>query len=205
MKQNYVAKTALDTVLDIFQHTTLDAKWHPRFIDLKSWMPELFLKFNAHRIIKSYPGYTVAKKWGIDLEIEHGDRERTSVGAYSFTYITPDDIVTRKCITLSVLNIETWLHELCHAASSELDTCRFLELQAASNPNLILETEASLGAASLLAFWQPAGYAGELHFAFRCIKKDAKENNRDPFELCEEVRANVEKQVAFILETEDEH
>ena len=199
------AKAALDTVLYIFQHITLDAEWHPKFIDLKSWIPKPFRKSRPLKIIKSYPGYTVAKKLGINLEIKHGDRNCGSAGAYSFTYTPLGSILTQKCVTLHVLNIETWLHELCHAVSCELDADRFFELQAARNPNLILETEATLGAAALLAFWQPAGYEGELRHGLRCIKDGAKRNERDLLEICEEVRANVEKQVAFILETENEH
>lgn len=204
MNHKEQAKTAVDTVLDIFQHTPMNAPWSPRFIDLKNCILKPLRKFRARKTIKNHPGYMVAKKWGIDLEIKHGDWECGCVGVYSFTYIDPDDIFTRKCITLHVLNIETWLHELCHAASCELDTHRFLELQAVRNPNLILETEATLGAAALLAFWQPEGYESELRHGFRCIKDDAKKNNRDPLELCEEVRTDVAKQIALILETTHE-
>lgn len=207
MKQNYKeqAKTAIDKVLDIFQHIPLVAPWSPRFINLKSWMLKPFRKSWALKTIKSYPGYTVAKKLGIDLEVKHGDWDCRCMGEYSFTYLDPDGIFTQKCIVLHVLNIETWFHELCHVAACELDTDRFLELQEIRNPNSILETEAALGAASLLNLWQPAGYESGLRHCFRCIKDDAKENNHDLFELCEEVRADVEKQVTLILETENEH
>ena len=206
MKPNHKeqARYAVASAIDTFRYTTLDAEWSPRFIDLRSWMLRLPRKFGALKTIKSYPGHAVAKKLGIDLEIKHGDWDCTCMGRYSFTYIDPDDIFTRRRIMLRVLNMETWLHELCHAVSSELDMQRFLALQATSNPNLIVETEATLGAASLLTLWQPAGYESELRHCFRCIKDDAKGNKRDLFELCEEVREDVEKQVAFILETENE-
>ena len=160
------AKLALDAAFDFFQHTKTTPSWRPKFIDLKSWMPKPLLKFNARRTIKSYPGYTVAKKLGIDLEIKHGYRDCGCMGRYSFTYIIPENALTQRCIMLRVLNMETWLHELCHAVSCELDVDRFFELCEIRNPNLILETEATLGSASLLALWQPAGYESELRHCF---------------------------------------
>ena len=191
------AKYAVATAIDTFRYIPTMVPWEPKFIR-RDYRPK------AITLIKSYPGYTVARKWGVRLEVEHGDQKSGCTGKYSFIYTTPENIFTRKCIMLRVLNIETWFHELCHVASCELNIDRFLALGMGSS-NLIMETEANLGAASLLTLWQPAGYESELRHGFRCIKGDAKKNNRDPFELCEEVRADVEKQVAFILETEDEH
>ena len=206
MNHKEQAKLALDTVLDIFQHTPMDAPWSPKFIDLKNCLRMLrpFLKSRAIKTIKTYPGNAVREALGIDLKVEHGDWNVDSVGTYSYTHKWPENIYTRRHITMRVFNMEVWLHELCHAASSQLDGDRFLELQEVRNPNLILETEATLGSASLLILWQPTGYESELRHCFRCIKDDAKGNKRDLFELCEEVREDVEDQVAFILETEDE-
>lgn len=200
------AKTALDTVLDFFQHTKTLPSWSPKFIDLKSgfaFITKPLLKSRAIKTIKTYPGNMVVKALGIDLKVEHGDWNVDSVGTYSYTYRWSENIYTRRHITMRAFNMEVWLHELCHAVASELDADRFIDLVEKHNPSIVLETEACLGAAALLAVWKPEGYVSEALRCFSTIKTQAKKGECDPLKLCDRVRRDVESQLAFILETEN--
>jgi hypothetical protein len=203
---NHVAKTAIDTVLDIFQHTKTLPSWIPKFIDLKRWcgMAKPLIKSRAIKTIKTYPGNTVAEALGIDLKVEHGDWSIDAIGTYSYTYKWSENIYTRRHITMRAFNMEVWLHELCHAVASELDVDRFTALVERHNPSVTLETEACLGAAALLAAWKPEGYMSEALRCFSTIKTQAMKGKCDPLKLCDRVRRDVERQVAMILETENE-
>ena len=206
MNHKEQAKLALDAAFDFFQHTKTTPSWRPKFIDLKSgfaFITKPLLKSRAIKTIKTYPGNAVRETLGIDLKVEHGDWDSDAAGTYSYTYKWPENIYTRRHITMRVFNMEVWLHELCHAAASELDGDRFMDLVATCNPNVTLETEACLGAAALLAFWKPEGYMSEALRCFSTIKTQAKKDECDPLKLCDRVRWDVEDQVAFILETED--
>ena len=194
MNHKEQAKTAIDMVLDIFQHTPMDASWSPKFIDLKSGILKSLIKSSALKTIEAYFGYTAAKKWGVDLEIKHGDWGAKAFGSFNVV----DGV---KSITMRVTNVSTWLHELCHVACFVQDPQHLMELlreKPKFHPDL--ETEATLGAAALTFIWTPLS-SGTLRRCFDCIKYEAGKAYRDPIEHCKFVRPYVQRQVTMILET----
>lgn len=185
------AKEAVTAALNLFRCGLIQAPWEPDYITDygKAW-----------DTLISYPSYRLAKKWGITLEIEEGNRQSTWTGAH--VRDRPESASSSEgntTIIMRVVNPCTWLHELCHAAAHRLDPSA-KELKT-NRDWAEEEATADLATAALLSLWHPHLDGGFRH-CFEGIGTFAREwTTCTPLELCLTVREAAEKRVALILES----
>jgi hypothetical protein len=102
------ARYAVATAIDTFRFKPTKVPWEPKLIS-RGYRPKAFT------LIKTYPGYTVARKWGLGVVVKQDDGLSTStLGCFNVAN-------GRQDITMRVTNLAVWLHELCHAASYRQD------------------------------------------------------------------------------------
>jgi hypothetical protein len=191
MNHKEQAKYAVITAIDTFRFKPTKVPWEPKLIS-RYYRPKAFT------LIKTYPGYTVARKWGLAVDVKQDDGLTPSTLGYF--YVDKG----RQGITMRVTNLAIWLHELCHAASYKQDWRVHQEryLDSSLGP-AELEIEATIGAVALLYAWQ-LGTGSEIFWAYDFANKQAKKAGGKLVAFCEDLQPAVERQVAMILETENE-
>jgi hypothetical protein len=185
------AKYAVITAIDTFRFKPTKVPWEPKFIR-RQCRPEAFA------LIQSYPGYTVARKWGLAIGVKQDDSLTTST--LGLFYVEEGT----QGITMRVTNLAIWFHELCHAASYKQDW-RLHQERFHKTPlgPTELEIEATLGAVALLYAWQ-LGTGSEVFWAYDFANKQAEKAGGKLVAFCEDLQPAVERQVAMILEAENE-
>lgn len=192
MKLSYKAKYAVVTAIDTFKFKPTKVPWKAKLIT-EDTRPEAFA------LIKTYPGYTVARKWGLGVGVKDRGIEANTLGSFDVT------LADVRSITMRTTNLAIWLHELCHAASYKQDW-RLHQDRCYDNSHGLeeLEIEATLGAVALLYAWE-LGTLSEVYWAYDYSNKQAKRAGGKLIPFCEDLQPAVERQVAMILEANDEH
>jgi hypothetical protein len=175
------AREAVAAAINLFQCGPIQTLWHPQHItDCEE----------AWDTIANYPGYKVAEKWGITVELEENWRSQWMA---SYTYWPHNGTET---ILMGVCSPDAWFHELCHAAIRHVD---YEPRKRKTFSHAVEETIANLGAAALLYLWYP-NLDAELGYAQELVGWFARQGGGTLLELCEDAREEAEKRVAAILE-----
>lgn len=134
--------------------------------------------------IQSLPLLPVAHHFDLNVSTYSGE------GSHGEAYYAPG----RQLIALGVENVDTWLHELIHAADDRLGNLKERGQHWRS------ETVAQFGAATL-AILLGMEFEADLGGTFSYIQAYAEKANRTVFGACEEVLERTMNAVTLIMDT----
>lgn len=138
------------------------------------------------RFFDTRPLVEVARSWNLDLRVDPPEARRR--GSYHH------DANGGIAITVATDSLNTWAHELVHAADHRLGTLTRRHGQQLDN-----ETVANLGAATLL---ECLGYAraSDRGKSYRSLQRYAQEHDCDLWSLCSQLLDRTCACVAHLLE-----